>query len=311
MSGDRFVRPIIRRILRGKAKQLSGVQIIVINFLKGLDRRGIKYRYNRASFFINGSNTVISFGRGAEGVRGLSRYTPVISAVCFPYPREFPDLCKRYNVKKFLQHSRWVLDYVRSANIYDDGIFDLWPAGVDVEEWRPVGSIHRRDFDVLIYNKLRWDIAAREADLVQPIRQSLTRRALTFCELRYGAYGIADYKDRLSRSKVMIFISEHESQGLAYQECMAADVPVFAWDQGYWLDPDRFKHGRPMVPATSVPFFDERCGMKFVDFADFEENWDAFFNTALYKKFRPREYVVENLSIEKSTDRMLEIYESV
>ena len=39
----------------------------------------------------------------------------------------------------------------------------------------------------------------------------------------------------------MIFLVEHETQGIAYQEAMACDVPILAWDQGNWLDPKRLE----------------------------------------------------------------------
>jgi hypothetical protein len=74
----------------------------------------------------------------------------------------------------------------------------------------------------------------------------------------------------------MIFLCEHESQGLAYQECLACDVPILAWDQGWWLDPNRIRWGTPDVPATSVPYFDSRCGEKFKGIEEFETQLERF-----------------------------------
>ena len=64
----------------------------------------------------------------------------------------------------------------------------------------------------------------------------------------------------------MIFLCSHESQGIACQEAMSAGVPIFAWDPGFCMDPERFLWGDPVIPATSVPYFDERCGLRFRDF---------------------------------------------
>jgi len=197
--GDRFVRPYIRRVIRGKLTQFSGVQRVVFNFLKGLEEKGIKYSYNRPTLLLNKSKTIISFGRGRNGVSGIHKDTPVIAAIGFPYPSDFPDLCERYNVKKFLQHSQWVLDFVKTANLYDEKIFDLWPAGIDTKEWDCSVSMEDKEFDVLIYNKMHWDKKNREQDLITPVRHFLSLKGFTFIEICYGHYTTNEYRKKLSQ----------------------------------------------------------------------------------------------------------------
>jgi hypothetical protein len=287
------------------------MQRVVKNFLTGLERKGVNYTYNRPSFLMAKSKKVISFGLGINGISGLDKRIPVIAAIGFPYPGELPDLCERYNVRKFLQHSQWVLDFVKSAGCYDERIFDLWPAGIDVAEWAPGPGPSHKEIDVLIYNKIVWGKGRKNQELVQPIKEFIISKKLSYSEIVYGRYSEAEYRNTLARSKVMIFLSAHESQGLAYQECLSCDVPVMAWDPGHWSDPMRFTYQRPVVPATSVPFFDRRCGVTFNDWEAFMGRFELFFEEALMDKFKPREFVLENLSIEKSTDRMLEIYNSI
>ena len=313
IRGDRFVRPLIRRLLRPKRTSHSGMQTVVRNFLTGLHRLNIPHTYNRPFFTLGGSRKIISFGLGINGVKGLARSNPVIAAIGFPYPAELPDLCEQYNIRKFLQHSDWVLDFVKSANIYPDGIFDLWPAGIDTDKWVPAVEVSERDTEaeILIYDKTPRDGAAFDTNLVQPIRAYLRAGNLSCCEVRYGRYSNEEYQAKLRRARAMIFLSAHESQGLAYQECLSCNVPVFAWDQGFWLDPVRHKYGRPVVRATSVPFFDERCGSRFRDFGEFAAGFGPFLEQARSGAFRPREFILENLTIEKSTRRMLEIYDSI
>lgn len=311
IKGDRHIRPILRRIIRGVRSQRSGMQSVVRNFLIGLNQRRVNYSYNRPFFTIGKSRKVISFGLGINGVKGLSRLNPVIAAIGFPYPVELPELCHEYNIKKYLQHSNWTLDLARSAGLYDNDIFEIWPAGIDTDEWRPLATAGGKKIDVLIYNKIHWDKPDMEKSLVQPIRDFLGLNHHSFAEVAYGSYSREDFKKQLSLAKVMIFLSAHESQGLAYQECMSSDVPVIAWDPGFWLDPVRYKYNRPVVPATSVPYFDERCGVKFQDFKEFVAKFQTFFENVLLSRFSPRDFVLENLSLTKSTDRMLEIYNSI
>jgi glycosyltransferase involved in cell wall biosynthesis len=276
-----------------------------------LKRKNISYNFNRIVYLIGKSDKVISFGLGIQGVKGLKKETPVIAAIGFPYPAELPDLCKQYNVKKYLQHSDWTLDLARSSGIYDDNIFDLWPAGINTEQWTPAPERAKKETDVLIYNKLYWETEKVNEELLQPIKNHLQSNGYTYTEIIYGKYSPQEYAEKLKGSKVMIFLSAHESQGLAYQECLSCEVPVIAWNPGFWLDPVRFKYNRPVVKASSVPYFDERCGMKFNNAAEFTSVFGEFFEKALSNKFKPREYILENLSIERSTERMLEIYNSI
>lgn len=289
------------------------MQTVVRNFLSGLDRLNIAHTYNRPFFTLGRSRKVISFGLGLNGVKGLARSNPVVAAIGFPYPTELPDLCEQYNIRKFLQHSDWLLDLVRSANIYPEEIFDLWPAGIDTDTWAPAASVAGRETEaeILIYDKTPRVGAAFDRDLVQPIREYLRANRHSYSEVRYGQYSTEEYQATLGRARAMIFLSAHESQGLAYQECLSCNVPVIAWDQGFWLDPVRHKFGRPHVRATSVPFFDERCGSKFRDFGEFAAVFEPFLERARSGAFRPREFILENLTIEKSTRRMLEIYNSI
>ena len=287
------------------------MQKVVGNFLHGLDILGIAYEYNRPTLLTKTSGKVISFGLGMQGLEGVSRRAPVIAAIGFPHPQELPELCERYNIRKFLQHSQWVLDLAKSAKIYDDTIFDLWSAGIDTAEWRPNERPAKKDIDVLIYIKIHWDKERTHAELLRPIRDFLTAGGHSSAEITYGAYTNDDYKSQLSRAKTMIFLSAHESQGIAYQECLSSGVPIFAWDQGLWLDPVRLKYGHSVVPATSVPFFDERCGARFRDIIEFKKGFGDFFDLARRDGYSPRDYVLENLTIEKSTRRMLELHAAI
>src|SRR6202035_5243744 len=103
----------------------------------------------------------------------------------------------------------------------------------------------------------------------------------------------------------MLFLCEHESQGLAYQECLASGVPVLAWDQGMWLVPDRFAWGDPQIPATSVPCFDERCGLRFRGIEEFPEKLTEFLDRRTVMS--PRDYIIENLTVEKCSRHFLQI----
>ena len=104
----------------------------------------------------------------------------------------------------------------------------------------------------------------------------------------------------------MVFLSPHESQGFAYLEALATGVPVLAWDPGEWMDPNRRAWGVEHAAATSVPFFDERCGLRFASAAELTDALDRLQAGLASDAFRPREYVLERLTLEASATRFLE-----
>jgi hypothetical protein len=51
--------------------------------------------------------------------------------------------------------------------------------------------------------------------------------------------------------------------------------------------------------VTSVPYWDERCGMKFGGAADFEAAWRQFWELVRGETYRPRDYILETLTLER------------
>ena len=151
--------------------------------------------------------------------------------------------------------------------------------------------------DFLVYDKVMWDHDRVHGALVAPVLQELKKRNFSYETIRYGAYNSSDFRSALSRARAMLFLCEHETQGLAYQEAMSCNVPILAWDPGQWLDPWRFRYGEGFVPATSVPFFDERCGMTFKHALDFPSVLDEFVEQLSAAAFFPRDYVLEHLTL--------------
>ena len=99
----------------------------------------------------------------------------------------------------------------------------------------------------------------------------------------------------------MIFLCEHETQGSAYQQILATNTPILAWDRGgYWQDPAYYPDRVIYQPVTSVPYWDERCGLKFSGSRRFEEEklLETFFRAGL-ADFKLRDYIMENLTLGK------------
>lgn len=302
VPGDRLIRPIVRRLVRGKGRT-GGIEKVFVNLCLGLDRLGVRYEVNVPFTDLRAGDRVAVLGRGRQSLQGYDRPNPIVAGIgLMGHPGEWPTLCDDYPVVRYLQHSEW------ANNVYKPYFGDrcgIWPVGVDTDAWAP--SIARKDLDFLLYDKVQWDREHNEPRLIQPIREALRYRGLRFAEIRYGNYDESGFRELLSRSKAMIFLSESESQGLAYQECLSSGVPLLAWDQGYWLDPSRFQWGNPHVQATSVPYFDPRCGDKFRSIEEFDASLDRFLERLRSGQFDPRAYILETLTLERCSQRFVAI----
>jgi hypothetical protein len=174
-----------------------------------------------------------------------------------------------------------------------------WFAGIDTEAW-PDLSTGPKDLDFLVYDKVRWDWRHYEATLTTPIREALDRRGLSHETVRYREYDHETFRRQLKRARGLLFVCENETQGIAYQEAMASNLPVLAWDRGYWADPQWRDHFETPPPASSVPFFSDACGERFVGMEDFGARLDDFL--ARRDAYRPRDYVVRDLSFARSAE---------
>jgi glycosyltransferase involved in cell wall biosynthesis len=110
----------------------------------------------------------------------------------------------------------------------------------------------------------------------------------------------------------MIFLSEHETQGLARLQAHSCDVPVLAWDKGgFWENPAYFPHKVCFSPVSSVPDWDARCGVKFKNIEEFPARLEEFLNLLAEGSFAPREYILENFTLEKCAGEYLKIVREV
>lgn len=303
IKGDRYIRPWIRRLVRGQSRP-GGVDKVFINLCKGLDKLNIPYIVNLPFKELQEDDLVGVLGRGRHCLQGYDQTNPIVAGIgLMTHPSQWSDLCQQYPVIKYLQHSEWANEVYKP---YFGDRCEIWAVGIDTDKWQPTPQLEKST-DFLIYNKIRWNRQTKAVEMLDPIYKELEKRGLSYKELRYGSYQPGEYQEALSRCRAMIFLCEHESQGIAYQECLASNVPILAWDNGKCLDPNRFTWGQPDIPATSVPYWDDRCGVKFADIDEFPDKLAQFMDLLASDKFAPRDYILENLTLEKCAQHYLNI----
>lgn len=184
------------------------------------------------------------------------------------------------------------------------GRITTWFAGIDVAKW-PQASPDEKDIDCLIYDKIRWNRERLAPILIDELAGDIKSRGLSVHVIRYGAHAQSEYRKLLARARSLVFICEHETQGLAYQEALAANVPVFAWDEGVLVDPVLGAYAPPDLVVSSVPYFSEQCGVRF-KIASMRDDFARFWKDL--SNYRPREFVRTNLSPQESARRYLTAY---
>jgi glycosyltransferase involved in cell wall biosynthesis len=306
--GDHFLISLLKKLFR--PKRTSGIDKVFFNLVKGFDELKVSYDINRPFHQIKPGEPVVVLGKGRFALQGYTSKNPVIAGIALmTHPYEWPELCSEYPVARYLQHSGWTRDIY--LPYYGGQVCALWPAGIDTAQWSPP-LVAEKQYDVLIYKKIMWPDQEASKGLSAAVTAEIESRGLTCREIVYGHYREDQYRDLLKGAQAMVFLCEHESQGFACCEALSMNVPVFAWDQGAWLDPNRtiWREKHP-VHATSVPFFDDRCGARFKNIKDFGDGFDHFWKNVRKGSYLPREYVLENLTLKKSAQKMLDIIKSV
>ena len=99
----------------------------------------------------------------------------------------------------------------------------------------------------------------------------------------------------------MVYLSRHETQGIAAQQMMASGVPLFVWDEGgLWQDPKYAPHqvrvrtglldavlGRSAAASSSADGQRPRAPA-----------FDAFWQGVEAGTFAPREMILQRLKLE-------------
>jgi hypothetical protein len=277
------------------------------NFVLGLDKLGEEYVLNPSSFDYSADSIFLHkhpylyFGLNyklnktviPEGINPLnnSLVGPNIAVL----PDEEEVLIKQ-DYKKCIVPAEWIVNLYKKY-ISEDKLA-VWPVGIDTELFNDA-SKEDKEVDCLIYYK------NRGADELSYIISILEKHNQSYAVAMYGYYEEHEFINSIKKSKYCFLLNNTESQGLAVQEIMSSNSPMFVWDVDYWdgKGPDH------ITPATSVPYWSEICGIK-VPAPNAEANLESEFEKFLseIKNYNPREFILENLTLEKQSAELISLF---
>ena len=123
---------------------------------------------------------------------------------------------------------------------------------------------------------------------------------LNFEIIEYGTYDEDYLKNLCARSKFAILLTGTESQGVAYMNILNSDVPCYVFNKSTWSYNDDIK-----FPATSVPYFNEQCGVIADDLN--LERFEKFIKEVDKKTYSPRSYILSNHTLAHSAQKYIEL----
>jgi hypothetical protein len=305
LPGDRYLKRLVRPLYNRlhHRQKVTGFGVSFEMLCRALESRGFIVHVNDYAFALANPDHPVGLVGGPDLLEDWSLANPaLLGPSLFDQPGQAPDLFDDARFFGYVCLADWMYDLFEAAY---PGRCVKWFAGLDTDAW-PDLSGEAKDLDFLIYDKVRWEHDYYEWALIGPIREELEARGLTYDVIRYRRHDHAAFKDKLARASALLFLCENETQGIAYQEAMACNVPVLAWDRGYWADPQWREHFTLPPPASSVPFFSPACGERFCGLGDFADQLEIFMRRR--DDYRPRDYVARELNFETSAQLYAEAY---
>jgi hypothetical protein len=305
---DRYPRRIIRRIVRGPEK-IGGVKKWFVNLMKGLELLNIPYKVNDYKTLRKDPSLVAFVIGKPHVVEKIPDQTKIIYGPGIASHPSDNDFWDKKNIIHVLASCQWFADvYKRDMPKVP---VSVWPSGIETEVWKPLPNKEISNH-ILVYDKIRWKRDVYEDSLLKPILQAISESGIKTSYIKYGDYEEKDFEDALKTVDAMIFLCEHETQGFAYLQALSSDVPILAWNRkGYWQDPMYYPERVKFKEVSSVPYWDDRCGMQFEDIEGFHTQFPKFCERYKNKEFQPRQYVLDNLTLEKCSSDYIKLVEQI
>ena len=290
-------------------KKICGPRKVLINLLKGLDEIGINYVFNQSisKYKFNW----IHDSPSAMIEAGLTGKNVLIGPNIAELPGDLPIIRKKLSKDSiYLYPSNWPMK-IWHLEGYNETKLKSWPVGIDTEKFSGVNR--ENNHKVLLYFK------QRDKKLLEKANEIIRKNNLHFSLIEYGKYSEQEYIQALKEAKFGIWIGCTESQGIGLQEALATDLPLIVLDAKSLFEnaikpkKSRFKKETfkklNSIKTSSAPYFDMLCGIKIENISELDNAIKELLDSFNY--YKPREYILENLTILKSAELFLDFFKEI
>jgi hypothetical protein len=216
----------------------------------------------------------------------------------------FPDnrLLKINNIHKnsiYIQPSKWAADIWKDFNVENIIKIKEFPFPVEIDKFKPIENSKKNEVFVMFKQR-----DPKELEYVIKFLDTINIKYKLFDYVK--KYKEDDYISCLQNAKYGIWIGRHESQGFGLEEALAFDIPILVWEVKYMSQ--EYGYNYPDISASVIPYWDKRCGEFFVEKENFEEIYYKFIDKI--ETYKPREYILENLSPKKCGEYFIKLINS-
>lgn len=236
----------------------------------------------------------------------VSKY-PNTRFIFGPHFSVFPNLKKINPIRGknviYVQPSDWARDTWRFHPFCQGLRIETLPFGVDTDKFNQIRPIHERT-QMFVYFKHRHPME------LKMIEQFLKYNNINYKLFSYNQkYDENEYLQFLHHSRCGIWVGSHESQGFALEEALSCNVPLLVWNAVSMSQDYGQKY--PNIRASSIPYWDDTCGESFTHISQLSETFNKFVSNINDNKYTPRKYILENLSIQKCSEKFEELVKKI
>jgi hypothetical protein len=259
------------------------------SLVEGLEKIGVDFNYNPTSLPQLADTVIVLAGvRTLRQAIRLKQQGKIRKLFAGPnivhFSSDFGSILTSPEIDSVITPCDWVIESYVTDNPTLQGRIFSWPAGVDTTFWIPGPTLSSER--ILIFEKQ----SKGPVGPVAPYAEYLRGLGWTVDILHYGSFRHNQYLDQLQQSSLMLGFVTEESQGIAWAEAWAADVPTLIW-----RNTQQLVHGR-LLRVSTAPYLCEQNGLFFDDLEQFKKQ---FAHWQVHRaQFAPRGWVLENMSDE-------------
>ena len=203
------------------------------------------------------------------------------------FPNKLLDAINNvHNNSIYIQPSKWAANVWKNLNAEYCLPIKVLSFPVDTNHFSPNTDSSKNNC-VMVYYKRR--NPNELAFIVNFLRKNkIAHRVFDYIK----RYDEKEYLEYLKKAKYGIIVDAHESQGFAILEALSCNLPLLVWNVTTMRQ--EYRSNYSFIPATTIPYWDKRCGEYFYESKDFLNTYNKFISKI--NDYKPREYIIEQIS---------------
>jgi len=155
--------------------------------------------------------------------------------------------------------------------------------------------------EVVVYYK------QRNPNDLKIVTDFLDSKSVKYILIKYGQYVESEFQNILDKTKYVIWVGRHESQGFALESALVKNIPILVWStklrhQEYNCPPEYYD---VKSEVTTVPYWDDNCGVVFYEKEDLEKSYEKFINNL--NTYSPKNYIEQVVSVKTCSENLIKL----